>query len=597
MCGIVGLVGEQPIRADLMESLTALEYRGYDSAGAAIAGPGFVVRKVIGAAAELNLALEQAAPAGYVGIAHTRWATHGRSEARNAHPHVWAGIAVVHNGIIENHQELRDALVEAGHTFISDTDSEVIPRLISEAVKAGSGGLAALRQACAQLVGSFALAVLFEDQPDRIFVARRGSPLIVARAATGVVAVSSDPVAVASICNEYVALDDDQFGVLMSGSVRITNDNGVAATLSWTPLETGRTARGAAETDNHTRREIADQPTALQATDALLRHRVPPHFVVGAKRLVVIGCGSSLWAASVARPWIERLAGVPVDLEVASEYRYREPLIVPGSIAVLISQSGETADTLAVLEQLRSRRIPTLAIVNVPHSTLARRADAVWPTCAGREQGVAATKSFTAQLYALVRLGMAIGVCKGEVSGADATQLETELGAAPDACAATLGIEPMLERLGQLIARENEALFLGRSWAAAMAGEAALKLKELSYIRAEAYAAGELKHGPIALVREGSPVILIAASGALLAKSVSAAEEVAARGASVTVLTDAEGAAAFRCIARVIVLPGVGIAHVFAQAVAAQLLACHAALALGRNVDRPRNLAKSVTVE
>jgi glucosamine--fructose-6-phosphate aminotransferase (isomerizing) len=349
--------------------------------------------------------------------------------------------------------------------------------------------------------------------------------------------------------------------------------------------------------EHHTRREIAEQPAALRRTDGALWGRSLPSAIAAAQRLVIIACGSSLNAAAASRSWLEQLSGLPCDIEVASEFRYRQPPMSPGSVAVLVSQSGETADTLAAMSLLRERAVPIVAVVNVSHSSMAREADLVWPTTAGREQGVAATKSFTTQLAALLRLGMAFSAARG----GDATlraDVEAGLTVAPAVCAATEDLEPALAELAHFIAGDGEALFIGRCSGAAIAAEAALKVKELSYIRAEAYPAGELKHGPIALIHTGTPVIVFAGSDALLAKTVSNAEEVRARGARVIAFTDADGAAAFQTVAEtVLALPGRGVAHMFAQAVAQQLLAYHAALALDRNVDRPRNLAKSVTVE
>ncbi len=596
MCGIVGLVSSQPVARDLISGLSQLEYRGYDSAGIALAGPGFVVRKVVGCASDLAAALRLDETSGRAGIAHTRWATHGKAEQQNAHPHVYQGVAVVHNGIIENHAALRETLVAAGNTFLSQTDSEVVPHLIAEARAQGAAHIEAVQLACKQLHGAYAIAVLFADKPDTIIVARQGSPVLIG-ARSGVAAVASDTVALAGLCLRYTALEDGDIAVLSAEAVRIVGADGRDATRTWELVLDRERSAELDRFEHHTRREIAEQPVAVRSTDSLLRGQALPDALAAAQRLIVVACGSSLYAASTARGWIEKLSGLPVDIEIASEYRYREAPIQAGSVAVLVSQSGETADSLACLPLFRARGVPVVAVVNVAQSSIARAADVVWPTTAGRELGVAATKSFTAQLVALLRLGMAFSEAK-DGDPAVRAMVAAGLAAAPQVCAETEELEPALAELACWIADENEALFIGRGAGAAIAGEAALKLKELSYIRAEAYAAGELKHGPIALIRPGSPVLVFAGSDSLVAKTVSNAEEVRARGAKVVAFTDADGAAAFNKVAdTVLALPGRGVAHMFAQAVAQQLLAYHAALALGRNVDRPRNLAKSVTVE
>ena len=596
MCGIVGIVGAQPVAADVLAGLERLEYRGYDSAGIALAGPGFLVRKVVGCTRDLETALLHHDATGRAGIAHTRWATHGKPDERNAHPHVCMGVAVVHNGIIENHASLRTALTAEGHCFRSDTDSEVVPHLIALSRARKLPHAAAIRAACAQLRGAYAIAVLFDDRPDRIYVARQGSPVMVATS-DNTSAVASDPAALAGLCARYTALEDGDLAELTADGVRVFDAAGRETARDWISAEHDARIDDLSRYQHHTRREIAEQPAALRATEVALRGKALPDGLAAAQRLVIVACGSSLLAASAARGWLEKLSGLPCDIEIASEYRYREAPLLPGGVAVLVSQSGETADALATLPLFRAAGVPVIAVVNVLHSTLAREADLLWPTAAGREQGVAATKSFTAQLAALLRLGLAFSAARSRDAGVRA-EVEAGLAAAPRVCAEAEETEPVLADLARMVAGESEALFLGRCAGAAMAGEAALKLKELSYIRAEAYAAGELKHGPIALIRAGSPVIVFGPGDALLAKTVSNAEEVRARGARVIALTDAEGAPAFRDIAEtVLTLPGRGVAHMFAQAVALQLFAYHAALALGCNVDRPRNLAKSVTVE
>lgn len=596
MCGIVGMVNGHPVARDLVTALGRLEYRGYDSAGLAVAGPGFQVRKVIGGTAELMGKVGNGF-AGHAGIGHTRWATHGRAEVRNAHPHVWDGVAVVHNGIIENYHDLRGRMLAAGETFESDTDSEVIPHLIAAARNAGAGPMDAVRSACTQLHGAYAIAVLFQDTPDRIVVARQGSPVMVARGPHAA-AVASDPAALSSLCDDYAALEDGDVAELSNQRVAIFGRDGKLVQRTWQKVEGAEEVAAAGLYGSFTRAEIAAQPVALRDTDAALAGKVIPQLIAEAERLVVVACGSSMYAASTVRPWIEKLTGIPCDLEVASEYRTREAPLSRGTVAVLVSQSGETADTLGVMEMLKQRGVPIVAVVNVAHSQMARNADLLWPTMAGREQGVAATKSFTCQMLALIRFGLALGLSRGTVTSGMLVSVERELAGLPAVCARAEMLEGRFMAVAEHLVSEGEALFIGRGSAAALANEGALKLKELSYLRAEAYAAGELKHGPIAMIREGSPVIVCAGAGQHAGKTLANAEEVRARGGYVIALVDDASASAFAPVAdEMIVLPGAGLGTLFAQAVAMQLIAVHAAVVLDHPVDRPRNLAKSVTVE
>jgi glucosamine--fructose-6-phosphate aminotransferase (isomerizing) len=416
----------------------------------------------------------------------------------------------------------------------------------------------------------------------------------------GTAAVASDPTALAGLCAEYTALNDGDIAELSRAGVTITTAT-ATPDRHWTPITAGEDTAGddtagLGHFATHTRAEIAAQPDALRRTEAGLVGRPLTPAIAAAERLVIVACGSSLYAASTARAWIEALTGLPVDLEIASEFRTRNAPLSPRTVAILVSQSGETADTLAVQQMFRAAAIPCVAVVNVAHSQMARDAELVWPTSAGRETGVAATKSFTCQLLALVHFGLALGEARATVPAETRARLEAELASLPAICAATEHLEPELKAVAQRIAFENEAMFIGRGPAAAIAAEGALKLKELSYIRADAYAAGELKHGPIALIRENSPVIVCAGEHA--EKTLANAEEVRSRGAAVIALAGAADAARFQAIsAETVVLPGTGLALVFAQAVAVQLIAVHAAEALGCDVDRPRNLAKSVTVE
>jgi glucosamine--fructose-6-phosphate aminotransferase (isomerizing) len=610
MCGIVGMVNGHPVAVDLAAALGRLEYRGYDSAGVALAGPGLPVHRILGRATDLVPMLEAAQPRGRAGIGHTRWATHGRPDLRNAHPHTHGGVAVVHNGIIENHDALRRQLRDQGHHFASDTDSEVIPHLMAEAISQGLEPIEALLVTCRALEGAYAIAAVTEAEPDRILVARMGSPLVVARG-EGMAAIASDPAALAGMAREYAPLAEGEIAELTGDGItfhpvriqerrrqqRPVAQDRRAPRREWQTVADPMAARqDGRHFAHHTRREIAEQPEALAATDAALKGLALPPDVVACDRFTVIACGSSLFAGATAREAIERAAGVTVDLEIASEFRDRAA--PPRGIAILISQSGETADTIAAMARFRAAGLSTIGMVNVRESVIGRTAELVWPVSAGQEIGVAATKSFTAQLLALMRFGIALGEARGTGDAAFRTRLARALDDLPRICTEAEAMEPIARILAERIAGEEEALFIGRGWGAALAQEGALKLKELSYIRAEGYPSGELKHGPIAVIREGSPVIVCTPGDAGQAKVLANASAVAARGAHLVALTDVGGAeAAAATAAETITMPGDALVAPFAQAVFLQLLAYHTAVVLGHDVDRPRNLAKSVTVE
>ena len=472
MCGIVGLVNGHAVGADLVTALERLEYRGYDSAGLAVAGPGFAVQKVAGRAAGLKAGLDGRFN-GMAGIAHTRWATHGRAEARNAHPHVYDGVAVVHNGIIENHAELRSGLIACGHQFASETDSEVIPHLIAAARARGFAPSAAVREACNELHGAYAIAVLFEDAPEHLVVARQGSPVMVARGKDAA-AVASDPTALIGFCDEFTALEDGDIAELGRDEVTINDSTGHLALRDWQKVMAAEEGTSTEGFHTFTRAEIAAQPIALLRTSEALENLTLPAEIASADRIVVVACGSSLYAATTARSWIEELSGVPCDLEIASEYRIRNAPIGRNTVAVLVSQSGETADTLAVQTMFRAKGVKVVAVVNVPHSQMARDADLVWPTRAGREMGVAATKSFTCQMLALVRFGLALGTANGNVTAEARAHIEMEIEALPELCTEAELLEPQLKAIAQRIAHEHEALFIGRGPGAAIAPEGAL---------------------------------------------------------------------------------------------------------------------------
>jgi glucosamine--fructose-6-phosphate aminotransferase (isomerizing) len=596
MCGIVGMVNGHPVARDIVTALGRLDYRGYDSAGIAVAGPGFDLRKVAGGVSVLMDSIGNGF-AGQAGIGRTSWATHGRADARHAHPHVWGGVAVVHNGIIENYRSLRNGLLARGETLESETDSEVIPHLIAAARASGAAPLDAVRGACAAMQGDYAIAVLFEDAPDRIIVARQGSPVMVARGAR-TSAAASDPAALSAVCADYAALEDGDMAELSADGVTIFDSDGCLTNRYWRKLEGAEEDGLVHAYGSFTRAEIATQPVALRQTDVRLRDLVIPAQVGEAERLVLIGCGSSLHAAAAARSWLECLIGIPCDVEAASEYRTREAPLSRGTAGVLVSRSGETADMLGVMAMLQARDMPVVSVVNVQHSQLARGADLLWPTEAGREQGLGATKSFTCQVLALIRFGLAMGLHRGTVSLDTLIAVERELAGVASVCTRAEALESQFESIAERLVREGETLFTGRGSAAAIAAEGALKLKELPGLRAESCAAGELKHGPLTTIREDSPVIVCAGAGQYADKTLSDVAEVRARGGYVIALVDDATAAAFAPVAdELVVLPGAGLGTVFAQAVAIQLIAVHAATLLDHPLDRPRSPGKSVTVE
>jgi glucosamine--fructose-6-phosphate aminotransferase (isomerizing) len=596
MCGIVGLVNGHAVARDIVSALGRLEYRGYDSAGIAVAGPGFDLRKVVGGVSVLMNSIGNGF-AGQAGIGHTRWATHGRDDIRNAHPHVWDGIAVVHNGIIENYRGLRDGMLARGESFESETDSEVIPHLIAAARASGAAPLDAVRGACAELQGDYAIAVLFENTPDRVIVARHGSPVMVARGAQ-TSAVASDPAALSALCDDYAALEDGDMAELSAEGVTIYDADGCLTTRYWRKVEGAEEDGLAFAYGSFARAEIATQPAALRQTDVKLRDLVIPPPVGEAERLVLIGSGSSLHAAAAARSWLECLTHIPCDVEAASEYATREAPLSPATAGVLVSQSGETADMLGVMRMMQARDVPVVSVVNVLHSQMARGADLLWPTEAGREQGLGATKSFTCQVLALIRFGLALGLHRGTVTLATMVAVERELAAVASVCTRAAALEAQFETIAERLVREGETLFIGRGSAAAIAAEGALKLKELPGLRAEACAAGEMQHGPLGMLREDSPVIVCAGAGQYADKTLVNAGEVRSRGGYVIALVDDATAAAFAPVAdELVVLPGAGLGTMFAQAVAIQLIAVHAAILLNHPVDRPRAAAKSVTVE
>lgn len=607
MCGIVGILGKEDVAERLLDGLRRLEYRGYDSAGVATVHDGVIDRRR--ASGKLvNLARELAANPlpGDVGIAHTRWATHGGPTTNNAHPHATDHVAVVHNGIIENFKSLREELIARGRVFTSETDTEVVAHLVSEKVEAGLAPAEAVREILPRLHGAFALAILFRDYPDMLIGARLGSPLVVGYG-DGETYLGSDALALAPLTQRIAYLEEGDWVVCTRDSAEVFDrDN--------TPVERAVTISGVTgaliDKGNHRhfmQKEIYEQPIVVAQTLRAYLQRmedrvtlpIPDYDLSSIKRVTIVACGTSFYAGMVAKYWFEQFARVPVDLDVASEFRYRTPVMEPGGLMIAISQSGETADTLAALRHARSEAQTIAAVVNVPTSTMAREADLLLPTHAGPEIGVASTKAFTCQLAVLAALAANLARAKGRLTPADEKAIVKHLAQAPAALNAALAYDEAIEAMAGAVAGARDVLYLGRGTDYPLALEGALKLKEISYIHAEGYAAGEMKHGPIALIDENVPVIVIAPSGPLFDKTVSNMQEVQARGGKVVLISDYDGveAAGEGCLATITMPKVHPLIAPLVYAVPVQLLAYHVAVAKGTDVDQPRNLAKSVTVE
>ncbi len=607
MCGIVGIIGSSAAAPRIVEGLKRLEYRGYDSAGIATLIQGQIARRrAEGKLGALAASIAETPLAGTTGIGHTRWATHGAPVERNAHPHATARVAVVHNGIIENFAELRAELEAAGQTFVSDTDTEAVVQLLDRLLGQGHGPEEATRLALKRLHGAFAMAFLFAGHPELLIAARRGPALAIGQG-EGEMYIGNDALALAPLTRNIAYLEEGDWVVLtrQGASFFDAEDRPVARVFKPTQVSGALTGKG-----NHRHfmeKELHEHPGVVG--DTLRQYIAPatrsvalpplPFDPRDVPRLTMTGCGSAFLAAHVGRYWIEQLARIPVDADVASELRYREPPFVPGGAAILVSQSGETADTLAVLAMLKAAGQKTLSVVNVPESSMAREADTPLLTVAGPEIGVASTKAFTAQLSVLACLAIGMGRARGTLSGADEARLTQALLAVPEAAALILEQDQEIKALAQEIVRARDVLFLGRGALFPIAMEGALKLKELSYIHAEGYAAGEMKHGPIALIDDAVPVIALCPSGPLLEKTASNLQEAAARGGRIMAFCDAGSAPVLRGFAeRIVVLPRVDpfVAPIL-HAIPVQLLAYHVAVLKGTDVDQPRNLAKSVTVE
>jgi len=608
MCGIVGIVGRQPVAGHLIEALKRLEYRGYDSAGVATVDHGMLRRRrAEGKLAALEKRLEQEPLAGNIGIGHTRWATHGKPSESNAHPHATASVAVAHNGIIENFRELREKLVNDGAKFTSETDTEVVAHLVTAELKKGKPPIEAVRATLKQLRGAFALAFLFAGENDLMIGARRGSPLAIGYG-KGETYLGSDAIALAPFTDRISYLEEGDWAVLTHKGAQILDEQGGKIER---PVIKSAASANLVDKGNHKHfmaKEIHEQPEVVGHTLAhyidMTTERVVlpgklPFAWKSLKRLSLSACGTAFYAGLVAKYWFERFAKLPVEIDIASEFRYREAPLEKGDLAIFISQSGETADTLATLRYAKQHQQHVLSVVNVATSTIARESDVVMPTLAGPEIGVASTKAFTCQLAVLACIAIAAGRARDQLSADDERKLVRALIEVPRLMAEALGLEPPIQKLAQELATVRDVLYLGRGTSFPIALEGALKLKEISYIHAEGYAAGELKHGPIALIDKTIPVIVIAPHDRVFEKTVSNMQEVAARGGQIILVTDPKGAKEATIESTVTLTLPVMPATVtpLVYAIPVQLMAYHTAVAIGTDVDQPRNLAKSVTVE
>ncbi|HSD91700.1 MAG TPA: glutamine--fructose-6-phosphate transaminase (isomerizing) [Methyloceanibacter sp.] len=606
MCGIIGILGKRPVAEQLVDALKRLEYRGYDSAGVATVYNGELGRRrAEGKLRSLEELLRRDPLPGDTGIGHTRWATHGKPTESNAHPHMTDLVSVVHNGIIENFRELKQELAAEGAAFTSDTDTEVIAHLLTHELRAGNDPVRATFNMLKRLQGAFALAMIFRGYNDLMIVARQGSPLAIGYG-DGEMFVGSDAIALAPFTDSIAYLDDGDWAVLTRRGIAIRDRDGRAVERAVT-----RSLATALLVDkgNHRHfmiKEIHEQPEVIGHTLAayvdLATSRVDipalPFDFANVRRLSLSACGTAFYACLVAKYWFERWAKLPVDVDIASEFRYRETALEPEGVALFVSQSGETADTLATLRYCRGQGQHILSVVNVRESSIARESDAVLPTLAGPEIGVASTKAFTCQLAVLACLAIAAGKARGVIDPTQEAELVRALGEVPRHMATVLHDERPYEALAHQLSKARDVLYLGRGTSFPIALEGALKLKEISYIHAEGYAAGELKHGPIALIDENMPVIVIAPRDDLFDKTVSNMQEVAARGGKIVLVSDADPGSTGCSLAAHLVVPPV---HRFVTpliyALPVQLIAYYTAVFMGTDVDQPRNLAKSVTVE
>ena len=608
MCGIVGILGREPVAEQLVDSLKRLEYRGYDSAGiATLEGNHLERRRAEGKLKNLEKRLEAEPLKGTTGIGHTRWATHGKPTVNNAHPHATERVAVVHNGIIENFRELREELEEKGTVFHTETDTEIVLHLVDDLLTRGNKPVEAVKLTLARLRGAFALGIIFAGEDDLMIGARNGPPLAIGYG-DGEMYLGSDAIALGPFTDTISYLEDGDWVVLTRKSATIFDKDGHTVQRDKIKHAASTSLVDKANYRHFMAKEIHEQPEVVGHTLAryvdMATERVSlpvklPFDFKDVQRINITACGTASYAGIVAKYWFERFARLPVEVDVASEFRYREAPLRKGDLAIFISQSGETADTLAALRYAKAEGVHTIAVVNVPTSTIARESETVLQTLAGPEIGVASTKAFTCQLMVLANLAIAAGKARGELSDEDETRLVHGLVEVPRLMSDALTTEPQIEKLAHRIAKSRDVLYLGRGTSFPLALEGALKLKEISYIHAEGYAAGELKHGPIALIDETMPVVVIAPYDRVFEKTVSNMQEVAARGGNIILMTDAKGAAEATVNSLVtIVMPDMAAAFTpMVYAVPVQLLAYHTAVVMGTDVDQPRNLAKSVTVE
>jgi glutamine---fructose-6-phosphate transaminase (isomerizing) len=606
MCGIIGILGKEPVVGGLVDALKRLEYRGYDSAGVATLEQGVLTRRrAQGKLRNLEKVLVEQPLKGLSGIGHTRWATHGAPSERNAHPHMTAKVSVVHNGIIENFRTLRSELEDSGATFETDTDTEVVVHLISRELARGASPEAAVAESLRHLEGAFALAILFAGHDDLLIGARRGSPLAVGYG-DGEMYLGSDAIALAPFTDRVSYLDDGDWAIVSREGVLIRNEKGAKVHR---PVQTTQASALLADKGNHRHfmlKEIHEQPDVISHTLGHYIHfgeertKLPalPVDLAKLSRLTISACGTAFYAGLIGKYWFEQIARLPVEIDIASEFRYREAPMPANGMALFISQSGETADTLAGLRYCKSQDQTVLSIVNVPQSTIARESDAILPTLAGPEIGVASTKAFTSQLTVLACLAIATARARGAIDSAKESELVRSLIELPRLMTEVLKKDTQFEALAHLLSHADDVLYLGRGTYYPLALEGALKLKEISYIHAEGYAAGELKHGPIALIDESMPVIVVAPRDSLYDKTISNMQEVAARGGQIILITSEDAEAPGTDLIADIRLPK---AHPFIApilyALPVQMLAYYTAVVLGTDVDQPRNLAKSVTVE
>ena len=607
MCGIVGVLGQHQAAPILVEALKRLEYRGYDSAGIATINNGKLERRrAVGKLVNLSDLLVHEPLAGKSGIGHTRWATHGVPSTKNAHPHQAGSVAVVHNGIVENFKELREELAQLGIPYKTDTDTETVALLAQYHLSQGDSPRVAAQKTVVRLEGAFALAFLFHGEEDLMIAARKGSPLAIGHG-DGEMYVGSDAIALAPLTDRITYLDEGDFAVLTRKSVEITDKNGALANRETRTIAIDSARVDKAGYKHFMAKEIAEQPSVLKNTlqNYIIADgtniELPANNIdlASIERLTMVACGTAFYAALTAKYWFEKIAHVLVEVDVASEFRYREPPVAPGTSALFVSQSGETADTLAALRYMTSQNATIISVVNVPESSIARESDLVLPLHAGVEIGVASTKAFTAQLTVLALLAIKVAYAKGVISEAQYGEYISDINRIPGLVSQALGIDTAVQKVARKLATAQDVIFLGRGAMYPIAMEGALKLKEISYIHAEGYPSGELKHGPIALIDKKIPVVVLAPMDSLFEKSVSNMQEVMARSGKVLLLSCQNGLnAASDGTWSTLTMPVTPelIAPIL-YAIPAQLLAYHTAVAKGTDADQPRNLAKSVTVE